>query len=91
MARVGIYYSGQGGNAARALALELRGEGHQVRLRDSAAWRSDCVEAFEQVVLLHQPANADAIRAAYQVQVSDYPQAAAAEVPTATRRKTTSR
>ena len=67
---IGVYFNGQGGsNAARVLAQALRADGERVHLRDLLAWRSDCVERFDQVVIVPSDADASAIRAAYAVPV----------------------
>lgn len=66
---VGIYYSGQGGDAARALAGELRAAGHKALTRDSSVWLGDSAEPFDEVVILPGAANQDALRAAYGARV----------------------
>ena len=65
MSSVGIYYSGQGGDAARALAVQLRAEGRKAFTRDASAWRDGNVEAFDEVALIPGVTNEDALRAAY--------------------------
>ena len=67
---VGVYFNGSdGSDAVRAFAQALRAAGHKAQLRDSNAWRSDCVEPFDQVVIVPSGADVSAIRAAYSVPI----------------------
>ena len=69
---VGVYFNGpDGSDAVRVFAQALRAQGHKVQLRDSSAWRSDCVEAFDQVVIMPSAADVSAVRAAYTVPTID--------------------